>query len=236
MIRAGVGLLVAALGVMPVSAQQVASLGPEVKAQPAREARLGYVAHSWRRQSAAEAAGTATGSGTLSGFELLARLDGLGVLVRRSTGSLEGTGHGLGGDYLSQEARLMFGGRVVMLEGGYVERTSSNLSTETTTRMWRLGLRSQWDIGGSGVVAMIGGGAFLARPELDGSAEFKLGGHDLEAQVLVQAPRGLPLYLLAGWRHERFDDLDAATPRFEEASGPYLGIGMRVTPQAVLRE
>lgn len=216
-------------------AQETAGAVPQQRKPAAGEFRLGFSSHALRRNSALEDGSLASGSGTLRGLELIARADGLGLMARRVTGSMAGSGHGLAGDFLIQEVRALLGARIFSVEGGLLQRTSSRLNTTTEATLWRVGARSQWTIGGSGVVISLAAGALFSRLEEPGSAAFQGAGHDLDAQVLMQAPGGLPLYVLVGWLHQRFDDLEHATPRWEEGSGPYFGLGLRFAPRPVIR-
>jgi len=236
MIRLPLGLVLASATTTAAIAQQPEPTPTAPSQSRAGEIRIGFVAQSLRRQSAFDAGGTATGVGSLSGFELFARLEGVGLLARRSTGTIDANGHGLEGEYLLREVRLIIGPRVFSIEGGRLQRTGSYLNVEAAPTAWRGGIRSQWSIGGSGVVVTIGAGALFSKLDTEGGAQFKLRGHDLDAQALLQAPGHLPLYVLAGWRYERFDDLEASSARSEEASGPYLGIGVRLAPRAILRD
>lgn len=216
-------------------AQQAPGAIPQQRKPAAGEFRVGFSSHSLRRHSALEDGSLASGSGTLRGLELIARADGLGVMARRVTGSMSGSGQGLAGDFLVQEVRALLGARIFSVEGGLLQRTSSRLNTTTEATLWRLGARSQWTIGGSGVVISLAAGALFSRLEAPGAAAFEGAGHDLDAQVLMQAPGGLPVYVLIGWLHQRFDDLEHATPRWEEGSGPYFGLGLRFAPRPVVR-
>jgi len=234
-IRPALILALCAASAVTAFAQEPQSAPAEPRQPRGGEVRFGYLMQSLRRNSALEGSGTATGSGTIAGFEFLAQTDGLGVMARRSTGSTDGTGHGLEGDFISQEVRLMIGGRIFSVEGGVLERTGSHLNEETKVVVWRGGARSQWNLGGSGLVVKLGVGLLFSRLDTEGSAQFKGRGHDLDAMLLYQAPEGLPLYVLVGWHHERFDDLESTAPRWEEGSGPYLGIGVRLAPRLILR-
>ena len=94
--------------------------------------------------------------------------------------------------------------------------------------MYHGGLRLQWEIGNSGVEVTVNGGAYVAKVGAPDATKLKVVGSSAEATVLYQAPRRLPVYALAGWRYERFDDYGTVTRRSEENSGPFFGIGLRL--------
>ncbi|MGH7583094.1 MAG: hypothetical protein ACREL5_07715 [Gemmatimonadales bacterium] len=200
------------------------------------ELRVGVVTGSALRISISDSAGPVHASTSVSGGELFARTDNIAVFVRSVSGSYPGTPAVLSGNYLSQEADLIIGAQVFSVEGGYVRRSTSGQDPHNRESFWRAGLRSTWDIGSSGVqVVLRAAGRFGNAPTKDGTNGMQFLGIDGEASMLVQAPRGIPIYGLAGWRYERFDDAWSTDGRTEEASGPYFSVGVRFASKPFLR-
>lgn len=198
------------------------------------EARIGVTSMSLQRFSAIDGAGTATGAMTLTGLELFARAENIGIYARTISGTSTASGQGLAGHFALREVRLILGDRTFSPEVGIMRRTTST-DADSERTIYRAGLRSQWEIGGSGVQVTLSGGVYLSKVAESGGSSFKVTGLAGEATLLYQAPRGLPLYALAGWRYERFDDYAGGPERSEANSGPFFGIGLRLGGRPVLR-
>ena len=199
------------------------------------ELRIGLSAVSALRSSVLTGTGFANTTTTLSGVEVFGRTQGLGLYARSLSGTFAASTQGLAGDFVLQEARLVLGGATLSVEAGAIKRTTSTLNDQRDETFWRGGFRSFWDIGSSGVQVTLSAGARFGNVPDGSSKSLKFVGADGEATVIVQAPRNLPIYALAGWRYERFDDLWSVTARTEEMTGPMFGLGFRLASRPVLR-
>lgn len=199
------------------------------------ELRIGLSSLNVLRSSVLEGTGPTSTTGTLNGVELFGRTENIGVYARSLSGTFSAGSQGLAGGFVLQEARLVIGSPTLSVEAGAIRRTTSALNDQRDETFWRGGLRSNWDIGSSGIqVTLSAGGRFGKAPD-GATTSMKFLGVDGEATVVFQAPRGLPIYALAGWRYERFDDAWSTYPRTEEVSGPVLGIGLRLASKPFLR-
>jgi hypothetical protein len=218
--------LVLALGSR--SAAQIAPPPAVTEESYGGEVRLGLLVQSLHRASVLDGGGSVSGSMTLAGLDLLARIGTIGVYARTVSGTSTAIGQGLDGHFQLREARLLIGEPAFSPEIGIVNRTTAVGDTKETLTMYHGGLRLQWEIGNSGVEVTINGGVYVAKVNADSEDKLKVVGSSAEATMLYQAPRRLPLYALAGWRYERFDDYSGAIKRSEENSGPFVGIGLRL--------
>lgn len=202
------------------------------------ELRIGLSSLSVLRSSVLTGTSAHT-SGSLTGGDLFARTQNIGVYARALSGTFGTGSDGLAGGFVLQEARLVIGSPTLSVEAGAIRRTTSTLDTLNSSRdqtFWRGGFRSNWDIGSSGVQVTLNAGVRFGKAAPSGTtAAWKFLGVDGEATVLVQAPRDLPIYGLIGWHYERFDDGWLATPRTEELGGPFFGIGFRLASKPFLR-
>lgn len=199
------------------------------------EFRIGLSVMPARRVSLGTGSAAVTTSTSLTGFDLFARTDGIGVYARSVTGTFTPAGDAASGAFVLREAGLLIGGPTLSVQGGVIRRTTSALNDPTDRTFWRGGARSFWQIGSSGLQVTLNAGVRFGKAP-DGTGEsVKFLGVDGEASAIFQAPRRLPFYLLAGWRYERLDDLWGPTPRYEELSGPMFGIGFRIAPAPFVR-
>jgi hypothetical protein len=233
--------IVAALALARGAGAQTA---PTTIAQPAStleevhnpELRIGLSSLSVLRSSVLDGAGEAHTTGSLTGVDLFARTQGIGVYARRLSGTFGTGSQGMAGGFTLEEARLVIGGPTLSVEAGAIRRTTSTLDDQRDQTFWRGGFRSNWDIGSSGVqVTLNAGGRFGKAAPSGTTTSLKFLGVDGEATLLVQAPRDLPIYGLVGWHYERFDDGWSMIARTEEISGPFFGIGFRLASKPFLR-
>lgn len=179
---------------------------------------------------------------SISGVELFAKTQGIGLYARSLSGTFATGSAEIAGAFVLQEARVVIGEPVMSVEAGVIRRTTSGADTPHEQTFWRGGLRSMWDIGSSGVQVTLNAGVRIGHAPDGTSSSTKVLGADGEAIVIYQAPRGLPLYALLGWHYERFDDAwsaeartGAMLARTEELTGPLLGIGFRLATAPFLR-
>jgi hypothetical protein len=227
-----IALAVLTAAQLPAQAPVVVPAVPPPQEVHSSELRIGLNMLPVMRTSVLDGAGPTTVKGTLSGFDLFARTQNIGIYARSVTGTFDSGSQGLAGKFLYEEARLVIGAPSLSVEAGAVRRTASTLQDEGDHTFWRGGLRSNWDIGGSGVQVTLDAGGRFGKGA-DSTMQFL--GVDAEATVLLQAPRRLPIYVMAGWRYERFDDGWSLAARTEELSGPVLGLGFRLAKRPFLR-
>ncbi len=167
-------------------------------------------------------------SGSLQGAELLARTDNIGIVLRTQKLALK-RGQVTVGNFTSREARLLLGGTQFSVELGILQRDQPRDPARETLTVGRAGIRSQWQIGGSGLAISLNAGVQLANTSKgleDPSITYR--GHDGEALLLYQAPRDLPFFAAIGWRLQTIDDLPETPAEVTSQSGPVIAIGMRI--------
>lgn len=164
-------------------------------------------------------------SASLLGLEFLARIDGIGVLLRSQSANPSVNG----GEELAlqgQEARLLIGTRRLSIELGVLRRTLLGGTDETKDIFPRVGLRTQWEIGGSGFDVALNAGAHFQPPDDGTSVVYR--GHDAEALLLYRFGPKYPAFAAVGWRLQTVDDGAADSGATLSQSGPVLSVGFRL--------
>lgn len=145
-----------------------------------------------RNAALAGAASQGTGSGGT--IELLARTGGFGVHVRTFGADLE---RGLG--IANGDVRLLLGPQAFSVEVGGTRRVLAGPLATASNTFGRVGVRSTFALGGSGIRGMVGGWA-LSGVQLAKGVSTATG---LEAETaLLFYPTKLPVFVQLGYRAE----------------------------------
>lgn len=215
-------LALAAICASPAVAQQ------DSTAAYKGEIRLGVTLGSHGGDLVATGAPVST-SASVSGLELLARIDGVGILLRsQSAGPTPDGGSKV--PLTSREARFLLGTRTLSLELGALERNLPGSEGDEKATFGRVGLRSQWEIGGSGFDVALNAGAHFDKTEESNSAKLTYRGHDAEVLLLyrfIQRFR-IPAFAAAGWRVNVIDDEFAPNGTTLSQSGVVISVGIRL--------
>lgn len=214
----------------------VAALATPAAAQKQTELRLGGMTLATRRHVAFDSSvGRASTSRT--GGEFLLRGDGGGIGVSYLKGDF-GTGLGAGfGQLTLLEGTLMLGPRAFAIEAGYRRQTTGAklFGDDEGEDLILAGANSFVDLGPSGFgISFAGGG--IARIKKDslgsGGGKPEIAGWRVSTGLLYQAPRGIPLFVFAGYRFERFKtpERSGIPSRREEMSGIVIEGGIRWLP------
>lgn len=211
------------------AASLVLCLHQQLAAQHGGELRLGGVSMSTDR-NAVEGAGVSRASGTLSGGELLARTDAVGLYVRLFQGDFAASqGATAQGRLLIGDARLLLGTRKLGLDLGYSRRAQGTQFSRGDLELARAGLRTNIRLGSSGLFAMLSAGGFVSINFDKGvNDNVRFIGGDAETQLMYALPHGLPLYVALGYRFERLDNGGNTFTDPEELSGVILMGGLRL--------
>ena len=198
------------------------------------ELRVGPYLYSARRLVLAEGASSVTqATNGLFGAELLWRGVGGGIFVRVLSGSF---GPQLP-DLVQLDARLVIGPRPFSVEIGYGQRApafsfaTDSGATNGGIRYGRLGARSALVLGTSGFQASLDAGVYVST--VDALSGIQISGFDAETMIQYQAPRGIPVYGIAGYRFERTKQNGIGYPPAEELSGLIIGVGFRFASKLV---
>jgi len=170
---------------------------------------------------------TLTGGGT--GLEFLARIDGVGVFLR-SVSSTPTVGGGPEVDLGTREARLLLGTRRLSGEFGLLQRTVPGSASDERESFGRVGLRAQWELGGSGLDVALDAGAHFSKGDGENGTQLTYRGHDAEVALLykfIQRYR-VPAFAAIGWRLNTIDDKEPPTAVSLTHSGPFLSAGLRL--------
>ena len=190
------------------------------------ELRLGVQYASLEGGLAAGGPGVGT-SGSLTGAELYARIDGIGVVLRtqKSVIDLDGARRG---DYSHREGRVLIGTRRLSLEVGIGQRSLPPGDNTERITFGRAGLRSQWAIGGSGFALSLNAGVQMESTGEGAERKIRYRGHDGEALLLYAFPRRWPAFAAVGWRLQVYDDLMIDSAEVLSQSGPVMAFGLRL--------
>lgn len=115
-----------------------------------------------------------------------------------------------------------------MTSAGILQRGQPRDTSRKDLTIGRAGVRSQWEIGGSGFAVSLNAGVHLANTPESGSSAVRYRGHDGEALLLYKTPRKLPLFAAIGWRLQTTDDLSESPKEVFTQSGPVFAIGLRL--------
>jgi len=204
-----------------------------LKAQ-SNELRVGPYIYSARRLVLQEGASTvAQASDGMFAAEVLWRGTSAGLFLRAVSGSF---GTQLP-DLIQVDARVLLGPRPFTVEVGYGQRAPAfSFSTDSGAasggiRYGRFGARSALVLGTSGFQTYLDGGMYLSI--VGNTSGFEISGFDAETMILYQAPRGIPVYGMAGFRFERMIQMGVGYPPAEELSGLIIGVGFRFASKLV---
>lgn len=168
-------------------------------------------------------------SASMSGIELLARIDGVGILLRsQSAGPTPDGGAKL--PLTIREARFLLGSRILALELGILERTLLGAPNDEKVTLGRVGLRAQWEISGSGFDVALNAGAHLDKGDDSNGTKVSYRGHDAEALLLYRfRPRfKVPAFAAVGWRINVIEDELIADGATLSQSGAVVSVGFRL--------
>lgn len=193
------------------------------------ELRLGgmLLSGSGNHVAGAGAPEALTGGG--GGLELLARVDGVGILLR-SMSATPAVGGGPEVDLGSREARLLLGTRRLSGEFGLLQRTVPGSGSDELESFGRVGLRAQWELGGSGLDVSLGAGAHFSKGDGENGTQLTYRGHDAEVALLykfIQRYR-VPAFAAIGWRLTTIDEKELPQAVSLTHSGPFLSAGFRL--------
>lgn len=166
------------------------------------------------------------GEGKLAGGEILVRARTIGLAGRYLVGDMEQTrGNFVPGRLHIADARLILGPQAFAVEAGGMYR---KMATDSTPRQWfygRLGARSTFFIGASGVAVTLAGAYYLYVYE---DTE-ETGGRGWEGETSVRySRRGIPIYVQLGYRYQSFQPKTKNQSPQSEISGLSLGGGIRL--------
>jgi hypothetical protein len=181
------------------------------------ELRVGLLSSPTIR-NAAFGTGATQGNGTGGVFELVARLSYVGLHVRTQTADF-GSQLGLS----SGDVRLLVGPQIFTAEVGGTRRVFSGPLSQVTLGLTRIGLRSTFLLGGSGLRGSIGGWA-LSGSTLPVGVE-KVEGIEGETSLQYLLPK-LPAYLQVGYRREVLNVTYTTRKGPEEVGALVLGGGI----------
>jgi len=193
------------------------------------EVRLGAMLFSGSGDHAAGVGAPEPLTGGGSGLELFARVDGVGVLLRTVSVS-PAVGGGPEVELGNREARLLVGTRRLSGEFGLLQRSVPGSASSERESFGRVGLRAQWELGGSGLDVTLNAGAHFAKGDGENGTQLTYRGHDAEVTLLykfIQRYR-VPAFAAIGWRLVTIDDKDVPEGVSLTHSGPLLSAGFRL--------
>ena len=192
------------------------------------EARIGAMLLA-SRQNVLGTAGLDHSSGSIAGAEFLVRNDAVGLYGRYLTGEVGNlSARGTDGRLRMADVRVMFGAPIFSVEAGYTLRTRSGSLAKPRDNLIRGGVRSGVWLGPSGFSLSLSASA-LARADHNGdSKKVAIVGWEGLSALMYQAPKGMPFYLMLGYRYERLRTEEANPPiQREELSSIVVGAGFR---------
>lgn len=215
--------LIAGLIVVAVVAQGLEAQAPKF------EFLLGGMlldARENRAVGAGDEAVTGRGEGKLAGGELLLRSSAVGLGGRYLVGDMDSTrGLFVPGRVHIADARLILGPQAFAIEVGGMYR---RVEADSSERQWfygRVGGRSTFFIGASGVSVTFAGAYY---PYIYEDTE-ESGGRGWEGETAVRySRRGIPLYVQLGYRYQTFQPKTKNASPQSEISGLSLSGGLRL--------
>lgn len=200
------------------------ALGAPAAAQ-SWSAEAGFLGSASRR-AAAFAGDVGTASTNMSGMEFQLRRGWFAIGGRGMTARFRSDEHPIAaGQVSSGDVALRVGPDILRGEVGVGRRALSGALGRRDWNFGRLGIRSAYPIGGTGLTAE---GALGWYPTVRGSGDFTDGGGgDAETRLTYQLPQ-LPLYLGVGYRIDRLTVETATDRRPEEVSSLFLAAGFRL--------
>jgi hypothetical protein len=175
-------------------------------------------------------------SAVLTGVEGQLWSGGIGLYGRYLSGTLgDRSARGPDGQLRMAEGRLLLGAPLFSIEAGYARRVRGGGLGDAGDNLFRVGLRSVVALGPGGFSLTFHAGAYGRSDSVRGNApasslrkELGVVGWEAGTGLIYQAPSGLPLYLMAGYRFERVrSELGFPPIQREELSGLVLGGGLR---------
>jgi hypothetical protein len=214
--------LVAAVACLLAVAPTLIAQSVQVAPPSSLDLRLGaYLMPTTRIVSTSEVT-TATASQTMTGLELLWRSTSAGgVRARYSSGG----GNSSSPAAVAQtiiEAALLMGDLGFSVEIGLQQRRERLLAGDSTLRLVRAGIRSEFRVGTSGVTVGFGGSHFR-EPKIPDDGEEVHYGFTGEAWAVYAIP-GYPAFVQAGFRRE-IRAMTGEVKKPEEMSTLMFGIG-----------
>jgi hypothetical protein len=204
---------------LTLAAVAACAVGATLDAQ--LEARLGGTVTMGTR-NAAFAGNVGSGTGTMKGFELTARMKFGGISARMFGGEFSGdsgTGSVANGDLRLVLGPPMFSAEVGMGRRGY----TGGVGTISWSFL-RIGARSTIPVGATDFYANIG---FTLYTGVKSEAGPEGNGKEAETALLYM-PARMPIYVSLGYRIEQFTSVAANDDRPEEVGGIVLGLGVRL--------
>ncbi len=189
---------------------------------------------STSRRAAAFSGDIGTSTSTMSGLELQVRRGWFGIGARGASARFRSDEHPIAaGEVASGSVELRFGPDLIRGEVGIGRRALSGALGRRDWNYGRLGVRSAYPIGRTGLTAEATLGWY---PTVSGTGDFtRGGGGDAETRLSYQFPQ-LPLYLAIGYRLDRFTAETETDRRPEEVSSIFVATGVRVTPNSRPRD
>jgi hypothetical protein len=192
------------------------------------ELRLAGFTNMSTRTTATATTANASTSPSMMGAEFALRsLNGGGLFVRFSEGTLSPAPTLVKMSFL--DGRLELGGRTVVLELGYLLKSENDGGVLTQTGYARAGFRTAFHFGSSGVVAEMEASYF--RDPTQEKSGITGSGITGESSVLYTPPK-LPFYLQLGYRRDAWAYTYTGTPvgaiTAEEWSTVFLGVGFQL--------
>jgi hypothetical protein len=178
-----------------------------------------------RAVGAGDDAETGRGEGKLAGGELLLRSQAVGIGGRYLVGEMDSSrGRFEPGTLHIADARLLLGPQAFAIELGAMYRRVERDSSERQWFYGRVGGRSTFFIGASGVAVTVAGAYY---PYIYEDTE-ESGGRGWEGETSVRySRRGIPLYLQLGYRYQSFQPKTKNESPQSELSGLSLSGGIR---------
>ena len=179
-----------------------------------------------RAVGAGNAAVTGEGEGSLAGGEFLLRAQAIGLGGRYLVGEMDSSrGRFTPGKQHIADARLILGPQPFAIEIGGMYR---RVEADSTERQWfygRVGARSTFFIGASGVAVTFAGAYY---PYIYEDTE-ESGGRGWEGETSVRySRRGIPVYVSLGYRYQTFQPKTKNQSPQSEISGLVLSGGLRL--------
>jgi hypothetical protein len=196
----------------------VASLALPLSLQAQSEFRIGILAAPTTRNSAF---GTSVSQNTSSAggiFDLVARTPWIGVSLRTSNADFGG-----GLSLAAGDARLLLGPQIFTLEIGGTQRVLAGQLASAKLTLGRVGARSTFLLGGSGLRGSIGAWALSAQTKPAGVNN--VSGLEGETALQYLFP-SLPLYVQLGYRREVLNIEYTTKKGPEEVGALVLGGGI----------
>lgn len=191
------------------------------------ELRLAAFTNSAKRTTTTATTPTAS-SPSMIGEEFAIRsLNGGGLFVRFSEGTLSPAPALVKMSFL--DGRLELGGRTVVLELGYLLKSENDNGVLTQTGYARAGFRTAFHFGSSGIVAELEASYF--RDPTQEKSGVTGSGITGESSVLYAVPK-LPFYVQLGYRRDAWAYTYTAVPpnavTAEEWSTVFFGVGFQL--------